>query len=277
MLLEGIEQKSVQMLLNLEEEKKFGPWVRTHNCDPAGRELADRHYSRQTIGAPRFTRPGTNLVLRTPNGDAIWASWFGKYRRDGLDAYECTIFRNESTYMSSYLIAYACLATFETFGDIEDGIITYVDETKVKSNNPGFSFRSVGFKKIGRTKKAKLLIYQLKKDDLINYFKTIDKNEEYKKYFDVLVRESIYWAKNDEIYEAIDVFSKAMAIEKSLNDFYKFAKNKLKVHLVDKKNFTYMPCLEDFLMWVYGDWVPVEELEYWKEKIEEKREIITLN
>lgn len=267
-----VEDVSVQLSFSIEDEEHFGPWVRTHNCDQAGRELADKHYSRQTIGAPRFTRPGSNLVLRTPNGDAIWASWKSDFRRDNLQAYECTIFRNESSYISSYLIAYACLATFQVYGDIEDGIITYVDDSKVESKNPGFSFQSVGFKKIGRTKKAKLLIFQLKKEALIHYFQTLDLNNEYKTYFDELVKEAIYLANNEEIYEATAIFVKAMAIEETLYDLYRFARHKLKINLPDKKNFTFLPCLEDFLVGIYGEWIPNEEIEYWKEEVVAKKE-----
>ncbi|MCK1999916.1 hypothetical protein MZM54_00785 [[Brevibacterium] frigoritolerans] len=266
------EDVAVQLSFSIENEEHFGPWVRTHNCDQAGRELADKHYSRQTIGAPRFTRPGTNLVLRTPNGDAIWASWKSNFRRDKLRAYECTIFRNESSYMSSYLIAYACLATFQLYGDIEDGIITYVDDSKVESKNPGFSFQSVGFKKIGRTKKAKLLIFQLKKEALIDYFQTLDLNNEYKTYFDELVNEAIYWAKNEDIYEAAAIFAKAIAIEETLSELYRYARYKLKINLPEKKKFNYFPCLEDFLGWIYGDWIPSEEMEFWKEEVSTKKE-----
>lgn len=259
----GIGSNSIQIILPL-EDKDYGPWIRTHNCDPAGRALADKHYSRQTIGAARFTRPGKNIVLRTPKGDAIWASWIGKFRRDGLDAYECTIFRNESEYMSSYLIALASLITFSE-GHKKDGIITYVDERKVKSINPGFCFQSVGYRKIGYTKVRGLAIYQLTEERLNEYFKTIDKKEEYKQYFESLYREAVYWAKNDEIYEAITMFAKAKSVEDALKELYRVAKNKMKFHLYDKKEFRFFPDLSEFLLSVYGDWVPMDELTYWEQ------------
>lgn len=102
-------EQAVQLLLPLTDTKVFGPWQIVNECDPAGRALADRHYSRQTIGAARFTRPGKNLILLSPNGDAVWVSWNSNFGRDKRKVYECTLFRNESDYLSSFLIACGCL------------------------------------------------------------------------------------------------------------------------------------------------------------------------
>jgi hypothetical protein len=263
-------EDNTQLVFNFENKEVFGPWIQTHNCDEAGRALADRHYSRQTIGAARFTRPGKNLVLRTAEGDAVWATWYGKYRKDNLDACECTIFRNESSYLSSYLIAYACLASFLQAGEgnLKDGIITYVDDSKVNSVNPGFSFRSVGFKYIGRTKKNKLMIFQLKREALEKYFLTIDLNEEYKRYFEQSIQLASDVAYSGEINEAVEIFSMAMAFEQSLLELYRYAKNKLKINVADKQDFKFVPNLEEFLEQVYSGWCPVEELERWESEIE---------
>lgn len=265
-----------QLVFNFENKEVFGPWIQTHNCDKAGRNLADRHYSRQTIGAARFTRPGKNLVLRTAEGDAIWATWYGKFRRDGLDACECTIFRNESSYLSSYLIAYACLASFLQAGEgnLKDGIITYVDDSKIDSANPGFSFRSVGFKHIGRTKKNKLMIFQLKREALEKYFLTLNLNEEYKQYFKQSIQLAAIAVDSGEIEEAIDIFTMAMAFEQTLLELYRYAKNKLKINVADKQNFKFVPNLEEFLDQVYAGWCPVEELDRWESEIKTYKGII---
>lgn len=269
-------KEDTQLLFNFEDKEVFGPWIQTHNCDEAGRKLADRHYSRQTIGAARFTRPGKNLVLRTAEGDAVWATWYGKFRRDGLDACECTIFRNESSYLSSYLISYGCLASFlhAGVGNLKDGIITYVDDSKVNSVNPGFSFRAVGFKCIGRTKKNKLMIFQLKREALEKYFSTINANEEYKQYFEESIRLAATAAELGDIEEAIDIFAMAMAFERSLLELYRYAKSKLKINVADKQDFKFVPSLEDFLERVYGGWCPVEELNHWKSIIKDYKGII---
>lgn len=138
----------------------YGPWIVTHKGDQACRLLADRHYSRQNVGAPMFTRPGRNLVLRTAAGDAVWVTWSG-IRDDGLQAWECTIFRNESKNLSSDMIRAAIAATIYEWGQPPpDGIITYVDQSKVRSPNPGFCFLSAGFRRIGRSKRRGLTLLQ---------------------------------------------------------------------------------------------------------------------
>jgi hypothetical protein len=140
----------------------YGAWMVTHKGDTSCRLLADRHYSRQTIGHPMFTRPGRNLVLRNAEGSATWVTWKG-IRDDGLDAVECTIFHNESNQLSSDMIRDAISATYAEWGDPpKDGIITYVNQSKVRSSNPGFCFLKAGFKKIGYSKKRKLLLLQWK-------------------------------------------------------------------------------------------------------------------
>ena len=139
---------------------KYGPWIITNQGDQACRLLADRHYSRQTIGHPQFCRPGRKLVLRTALADALWVTYHG-FREDKREAWECTIFRNESKYLSSELIKYAITATLAEWGPPpRDGIITYVDPSKVRSTNPGFCFLKAGFKKIGRSKKRGLILLQ---------------------------------------------------------------------------------------------------------------------
>ncbi|MNR93477.1 hypothetical protein D3C72_245340 [compost metagenome] len=104
------------MIQTMLDMPQYGPWLVTHKGDTPCRLLADRHYSRQHIGAPMFTRPGRNLVLRTAIGDAVWVTWSG-IRDDGLDAWECTIFRNESGHLSSLLIGWAEVATTSEWGD----------------------------------------------------------------------------------------------------------------------------------------------------------------
>lgn len=55
-------------------------WERSWRADPRARELADRHYNRQKVGAKQFVPPGRCLVLVIPNV-AFWiTSWpFAQY------------------------------------------------------------------------------------------------------------------------------------------------------------------------------------------------------
>ena len=148
------------MLQPMLDIPQYGPWPLTHKGDRACRLLADRHYSRQHVGAPMFTRPGRNLVLRTARGDAVWVTWQG-IRDDGLRAWECAIFRNENQHLSSVMIRAAVEATIAEWGQPPpDGIITYVDSSKVRSANPGFCFLSAGFRRIGRSRKRGLVLLQ---------------------------------------------------------------------------------------------------------------------
>lgn len=156
--MEGIP--ITQLCFNIYQ--KYGPWIITNKGDQDCRELADRHYSRQKIGSKQFTRPGRNLVLRTVDAKAIWVSWSG-IRDDGLEAYECTIFRNESRHLSSELIKWAIFATVcEWGGNIPpDGFITYVNELKVNSEIPGYCFKRAGWTKIGKSKRRGLSLFQI--------------------------------------------------------------------------------------------------------------------
>lgn len=135
----------------------MGRWINTNKGDQECRALADRHYSRQKVGSRQFCRPGRNLVLKTENADAVWVTWSG-IRDDGIEAWGCTIFRNESPHLSSELIREAIDITIREWGTPPpDGIITYVDSSKVRSANPGFCFLMAGWAKTGHSKRRKLL------------------------------------------------------------------------------------------------------------------------
>ena len=138
----------------------MGAWIVTNKGDQDCRRLADRHYTRQKVGSPQFTRPGRNLVLRTEAADAVWVTWSG-IRDDGVEAWECTLFRNESEHLSSELIREAVAITLREWGaPPPDGIITYVNQSKVRSANPGFCYLKAGWTKAGVSKRRRLLRLQ---------------------------------------------------------------------------------------------------------------------
>lgn len=128
-------------------------WQVIHKGDKRALELADRHYTRQTPGSNQFCRPGKNLVLLSENEDALWVTWSG-IRDDGWDAWECTLFRNEGTYLSSHLVVLALGITRNLWGlPPKDGLITYVGE-----HLRGGCFHAAGFRKIGQSKSGKPLL-----------------------------------------------------------------------------------------------------------------------
>lgn len=145
-------------------------WVR--KTDLRCLQLANRHYTRKSPGAAQYTRPGYNMPLWY-YGSAVF-NWFrpkweaGIERMDGLRAYECTIFRNESSTLSSLLIldAEQCLPFWNRF----DGslmLITAVNSLKTskrrsKNVRPGHCFLMAGWSYMDRppTKNADVWLYK---------------------------------------------------------------------------------------------------------------------
>lgn len=91
-------------------------WRLSHRADPFARDIADRHYNRQSVGADQFVPPGRCLVLtaRTETGRALWVtSWpFAEYTKHAwAGAWVCSAFRNEGAGVASELIREALAAT----------------------------------------------------------------------------------------------------------------------------------------------------------------------
>jgi hypothetical protein len=142
-------------------------WERVKKFDPRGAALADRHYSRRTIGSPQFMPPGQTVVLVGVDGRSVFGWWrpdpsSGIVAMNKLDGWTCTIFRNESDRLSSQLIFEAELHLYSieglTFGP--DGLITYVWDKRVRSVNPGFCFKQAGWSTTGRSADGKKTLLQ---------------------------------------------------------------------------------------------------------------------
>jgi hypothetical protein len=127
--------------------------VTTH-FDGEMARLADRHYSRRTIGATQFCYSGRKLVLRDARGDVlfVWMYPDPTMRSDGQTGYNCAIFRNESQRRSSEIILEAERFAFDKWGP--NRFYTYVNPRKIKSTNPGYCFLMAGWKKGGFTKRG---------------------------------------------------------------------------------------------------------------------------
>tara|TARA_Y100000034_G_C6655749_1_gene287254 strand:+ start:58 stop:558 length:501 start_codon:yes stop_codon:yes gene_type:complete len=141
-------------------------WRLSYREDGAARELADRHYSRQTIGARGFVPPGRCFVLFQPR--AYWVtSWpFAEYVKHAwAGAWVCSAFRNEGAGLSSTLIREAVAATRWKWPEVPDlGMITFIDPDKVRrKRDPGRCFIRAGFERCGETKGG-LLAFQLLPD-----------------------------------------------------------------------------------------------------------------
>jgi hypothetical protein len=116
--------------------------------------LADKHYTRQKPGTPLCTRPGVNLPMLTVDCLAGWIVWrpipeVG--RKDSLEAWEVTLFRNDGPALSSDLIRTATAMTFRQWGwPPRDGLITAVGVTatrrrRSKRSTPGACFLHAGW------------------------------------------------------------------------------------------------------------------------------------
>lgn len=132
--------------------------VKTTHFDPEMRMLADRHYSRRTVGARQFTYSGRKLVLRDTRGDVlfIWMWPQDDMRMDNQTGYNCAIFRNEGKRRSSEIILEAEQHAVTKWGP--NRFYTYVNGGKIRSSNPGYCFQKAGWKKAGLSKGGLVLL-----------------------------------------------------------------------------------------------------------------------
>lgn len=129
-------------------------WTVAKDGDPRLLRLADRHYSRKTVGAPLAVGPGYKLVLVAPNGSAAWVVRHARYRQDNRTGWECTLFRNEGPWLSSHLIVLALGVTRYLWGDPPpEGIFTFVGH-----GLRGGCFHAAGFRKDGLTQDGRLCL-----------------------------------------------------------------------------------------------------------------------
>jgi len=130
--------------------------MRTTHFDPEMSALADRHYSRRTVGARQFCYAGRKLVLRDYAGLVlfVWMWPYDELRMDGQTGYNCSIFRNESGRLSSEIILEAEQLALDKWGP--NRFYTYVDGRKIRSTNPGFCFLKAGWRKDGFSKSGLL-------------------------------------------------------------------------------------------------------------------------
>lgn len=144
------------------------PWTLSFRASPSGAAVADRHYNRQSIGAAQFVPPGACLVLEA-EGPALWVTSWPKaefVQHEWAGAWMNSTFRREGGARASDLILAAVAATRWQWPDVPElGMVTFVDPTKVESENPGYCYLAAGFKKVGRTKGG-LLAFQLLAGDM---------------------------------------------------------------------------------------------------------------
>ncbi len=132
--------------------------VQTTHFDSDMARLADRHYSRRTVGARQFCYAGRKLVLRNTEGSVlfVWMWPYDELRMDGQTGYNCVIFRNESQRRSSEIILEAEQLARDKWGP--NRFYTYVAPDKIQSSNPGYCFQMAGWRKRGYSKSGLVLL-----------------------------------------------------------------------------------------------------------------------
>jgi len=135
-----------------------GTLSKTSPYDDEMRQLADRHYSRRTVGAPQFAYSGRKLVLRDAAGLIlfVWMYPDPALRMDNQTGYNCAIFRNESGRLSSDIILEAETHAFDYWGP--NRMYTYIDPRRVRSTNPGYCYLKAGWRHAAWTKTGKRLL-----------------------------------------------------------------------------------------------------------------------
>jgi hypothetical protein len=135
-----------------------GRLIKTTHFDDEMRQLADRHYSRRTVGARQFAYSGKKLVLRDAEGTVLWVWMYPdeSMRMDGQTGYNNAIFRNESRRLSSEIILEAEEHAFAKWGP--NRMYTYIDPDKVRSTNPGYCYLMAGWRHEGWSKGGKRLL-----------------------------------------------------------------------------------------------------------------------
>jgi len=135
-------------------------WSKTYRADPTCARLADRHYSRQSIGATLFAPPGRCFVLSAPL--AYWVtSWpFAEYvKHRWAGAWMCSAFRREGGDVpASEMIRQAVAATRAHYGEPPElGMVTFIDRSKVpplhtrRGDVWGYTYLRAGFVEVGET------------------------------------------------------------------------------------------------------------------------------
>jgi len=103
-------------------------------------------------------------VLLSEDERAVFGWWrphpaSGVPSMNGLNGWTCTIFRNESSVLSSDLILAAEAFPYEIG---PDGLLTYVWDAKIRSSNPGCCFKHAGWRAIGRSADNRKTLLQKK-------------------------------------------------------------------------------------------------------------------
>lgn len=146
----------------------IGYWLPVKDGDERAAAIYRRHYSCYAYADNRRSNPmnrnrflicgpGYKIILMTVDCAALFVrrKFIDKSGQTGVN---CAVFRNESSILSSELILEAEQIAWGRWPG--ERLYTYVNETKIKSANPGYCFKVAGWKPCGYTKVNHLLILE---------------------------------------------------------------------------------------------------------------------
>lgn len=149
-------------------------WLPIKDGDARAYALMRRHYTFQAYADGRrqntayrnrhlICGPGEKTLLLNQGGTAlfVWRKFIDKSGQLGIN---CAVFRNESDILSSTLILEAEDIARERWGG-DTRVYTYVNQSKIRSSNPGYCFKMAGWLQCGFTKSKKLVILEKCPDD----------------------------------------------------------------------------------------------------------------
>jgi hypothetical protein len=135
-------------------------WLPIKDGDPRAAALYRRHYSCYQYADNRRDRydyrnrflivgPGEKMLLMTVGCDALFA-WRKFIDASGQAGVNCSVFRNESTVLSSVLILEAEQHAWARWPG--QRLYTYVKGNAIRSTNPGYCYKMAGWVECGYTK-----------------------------------------------------------------------------------------------------------------------------
>lgn len=140
-------------------------WFSVKDGDARARALYLRHYSapkisayiRSVPGRDMFGGNGARVILLTAACDALFV--WRQVNNGPYAGTSCTVFRNESPVLSSTLILEADDIAWAKWPNIRH--ITFIDEKKIISPNPGYCFKKAGWvQRAERTKVHNLIVLE---------------------------------------------------------------------------------------------------------------------
>lgn len=137
-------------------------WTVANRADLDCNAIYRRHYSARQCDSRQFVGPGANVVLVTPELDALFV-WrkFIDHTEPPQTGVSCAVFRNEGPTLSSHLILAAEAFAVDEWPN-ERRFYTLVDAKKIRpKRHPGRCFLEAGWQRCGKAKGGLLIFEKL--------------------------------------------------------------------------------------------------------------------